>query len=246
MSDKYLQDQIYLKKQNKINDFVFDKNVADVFEDMIKRSVPGYELTVSIIKSLVEQYALSDSYCYDLGCSLGAGVLAMQKGINNKKDCSIIAVDNSSAMIEQCRKNIKKCNDKTPVNIICADVLDVEIKRASVVVLNFILQFISKAKRDSFLKNIYKGMLSGGVLFISEKIDFLDKKEKQFIQDLHYSFKKNNGYSELEIKQKRDALENVLIPETVSAHKKRLKQIGFKDVYVCLKYLNFVSIVAIK
>ncbi len=235
------KDTIYKTKLKKVNDFVFDSKVADVFEDMINRSVPGYGLTLSMIACLANKYAQDNSNCYDLGCALGASTLAMRRAID-KENVKIIAVDNSEAMVEKCRENIKD----TSIEIICDDICNIEIKNASVVVLNFTLQFIAPEKRTAFLKKIYQGLLPQGLVFIAEKIKFLNKKEQGFKENLYYTYKKLNGYSELEISQKRDALQNILKSDTISSYEERLKGIGFDEFYICSQCLNFISFCAIK
>ena len=239
------RDLIYSKPKDKVADFIFDEKVAGVFDDMIQRSVPGYADIEKMVGVLAEKYAQPNSNCYDLGCSLGAASLSMQKSIN-QPNCKIIAVDNSEAMVSHCRQNLKDSVSDTPVDVICSDVCNVEIKRASIVVINFTLQFIAKEKRLDLLKRIHQGLLPSGALILSEKIAFKDSEEGKTQNDLHDTFKKLNDYSDLEISQKRTALENVLIPEALTEHEKRLKTAGFNKVYVWFRCFNFASIIAFK
>lgn len=228
-----------------IVDFAFDENVAKVFPDMIRRSVPGYETTIALTGLLAEQYAQPDSYCYDLGCSLGAATLAMRSRIQ-QPGCRIVAVDNAEAMTRRCQQHVRQAAEGIAVEVICADIQDIEIKNASVVVLNFTLQFIPPAARLALMQHIYKGMRPGGALLLSEKIVFSEAAEQQRMEALHIAFKKANGYSDLEISQKRTALENVLIPDTLEQHQQRLQTVGFSSVDVWFRCLNFVSLLAIK
>jgi len=240
-------DNIYASVLHEIVDFSFDAAVAGVFPDMIQRSVPGYSTVISMIGSLTAEYARDGSLCYDLGCSVGAATLAMLKH-NNAKDWQIIAVDNSPAMIEKCRQNITSAGqgNQSAVELRCADICDVEVENASVVVLNYTLQFVAPERRDEIIARIYHGLRPGGVLIMSEKIRFADSGIDQVMIDMHHAFKRNNGYSDLEISQKRTALENVLIPETLAAHFDRLCHAGFLRPQVWFQCLNFISIIAIK
>lgn len=242
MSDK--KDSLYAG-QRPPADFVFDENVAEVFADMINRSVPGYATIVSMIGMLAERYAVPGSRCYDLGCSLGAATLSMRHHIV-AGDCRIIAVDNSSAMIERCRKAVAEDKAEVEVDVVCADILDVEILHASVVVLNFTLQFVPVEKRLALLKKIHEGMLPGGILILSEKICFPDQALNDLFIDMHHRFKRCHGYSALEISQKRSAIENVLIPETIANHEARIAQAGFEFFDVWFQCFNFASMVALK
>jgi tRNA (cmo5U34)-methyltransferase len=239
------RDSVYAAPREKIGDFVFDETVADVFPDMIQRSVPGYDAITSLIGVLASRYAQPNSTCYDLGCSLGAATLSMRRRLH-QPGCHIVAVDNSEAMIRRCRQNIDADASAPPVDILCADILDVKIRNASVVVLNFILQFIHPEQRLQALSNIYQGLLPGGILILSEKIRFSDLKQQTFHTEMHYAFKKDNGYSDLEISQKRAALEKVLIPETLTEHRERLLAAGFARCDVWFQCLNFASLFARK
>ena len=228
-----------------IVDFAFDETVAKVFPDMIRRSVPGYETIIALTGLLAEQYVQPNSQCYDLGCSLGAATLAMRSRIQ-QPECRIIAVDNAEAMTRRCQQHVREAGEGIDTDVICADIQDVTIQNASMVVLNFTLQFIQPAARLELLQDIYKGMRPGGALLLSEKIVFADAGEQQRMEALHIAFKKANGYSDLEISQKRSALENVLIPDTLEQHQERLYSAGFSSVGVWFRCMNFVSLLAIK
>ena len=228
-----------------IIDFAFDESVASVFPDMIRRSVPGYETIIALIGLLSEQYAQNNSNIYDLGCSLGAATLSMRRRLQHE-GCRIIAVDNAEAMVRRCRENIATESSSVATEVIQSDIQNIEIRNASVVVLNFSLQFIDPDHRLTLLKNIYKGLNPGGILIISDKIVFDDETEQRTQESQHHTFKKANGYSDLEISQKRSALENVLIPDTLPRHLQRLKSAGFARSHVWFQCFNFISLIAFK
>jgi tRNA (cmo5U34)-methyltransferase len=228
--------------------FAFDSGVAEVFPDMIKRSVPGYSEIIHNISIFATSFVTPNSNCYDLGCSLGAASLAMSSGIDsaNIAKVNIIAVDNSEAMLERCQHHINAFKHKTKIDLVQSNIQDIKVENASMVVLNFTLQFIAKGERKSLLKSIYDGLKPGGILILSEKVCFESESIDQLIIDLHHQFKKDNGYSDLEVSQKRNALENVLLTDTLSQHKERLIEIGFANVCCWLQHYNFVSLIAIK
>ncbi|MDH3327203.1 MAG: carboxy-S-adenosyl-L-methionine synthase CmoA [Gammaproteobacteria bacterium] len=238
-------DKIYRQYQQNTQEFQFDKTVADVFSDMIKRSVPGYENIVEMIGVLTQAHAQQDSHCYDLGCSLGASTLAIIHNLGDK-NCQVIGVDNSAAMVEKCLNNLNKIKTNINYQIECQDVLEIDFKPASVIVLNFTLQFIPLEYRDDLLRKIYNALLPGGILILSEKIQFSDTYKNELFTDIHHAFKKTQGYSDLEISQKRNALENVLIPETKETHLNRLQNAGFEHSDLWFQCLNFASFFAIK
>jgi tRNA (cmo5U34)-methyltransferase len=218
--------------------------VVDVFPDMIQRSVPGYSAMISAIGLLAGRFGQDNSFCYDLGCSLGAASLAMHQQIT-AQNCQIVAVDNSEAMVSRFRLGLQAIPD-AKIEVHCADIRHIEIVKASVVVLNFTLQFIPVEDRELLLAKIWQGLLPGGLLILSEKLAFDDDKQHELQMDMHHLFKKAQGYSDMEISQKRTALENVLIPESFALHRQRLSKVGFSSVEVWFQYFNFASMIALK
>ena len=240
-----VQDTIYAVEKTKVEPFTFDEEVVAVFPDMIARSVPGYTLLLPLIGQIASRYAQPYSRCYDLGCSLGAVTLALRQQIA-VPDCRITAVDNSAAMIEQCGRILARSGRGVPVDLVEADICQIPINQASVVVLNFTLQFVAPSQRDGLIQRIYDGLLPGGVLILSEKVLFEPPALNERLVTLHHDFKRENGYSDLEISQKRTALENVLISETVPQHQGRLQRAGFASAEVWFQAFNFVSLLALK
>lgn len=241
------KDKIYATSADSGKPFIFNDAVADVFPDMLRRSVPGYAATIEAIGSLAARYVTSDSTCYDLGCSLGAATFAMRSAIS-RPGCKIVAVDIAPAMVERCKAILASSDDggTTPVEVLQADINDVEIANASMVVMNYTLQFLDVAARDAIIAGIFAGMQQGGIFVLSEKVVDQNPYMEDLLVDLHHEHKRRNDYSQLEISRKRAALENVLVPETVATHRDRLSRVGFGHSAVWLRYFNFVSIVAIK
>lgn len=238
-------DLIYSNPHKQVKDFAFDAQVVEVFPDMISRSVPGYNTIIDTIGRLSQQFVKENSNIYDLGCSLGAATLAMRKGIS-ENNCQIIGVDNSKDMVKRCKLHIEAFKGNTPVEIIEGNIQDIEITNASMVVLNFTLQFIERSQREALLTKIAKGLNPGGLLVLSEKVSHGDSKTDELLIDLHHKFKRDNGYSELEVAQKRSALEKVMLTDTTEQHINRLKNAGFNHISPWFQCYNFISFVAIK
>lgn len=239
------KDTIFAQPLNELRDFVFDQKVVEVFPDMIKRSVPGYSTIVHMIGQMAERYCQSGTHCYDLGCSLGAATLAMRHRITSA-DSKIIAIDNSKEMITRCQQVIDADSSEVPVELRLGDILDIRIENASICVLNFTLQFVPPDHRTLLLQRIYEGMVSGGILIVSEKLAFENAQHQKLMAEFHHYFKKTNGYTDMEISQKRNAIENVLIPESFETHKNRLQHIGFTGTELWFQCFNFASFIAFK
>jgi tRNA (cmo5U34)-methyltransferase len=239
------KDTIYAGHMDKVSGFVFDNTVADVFPDMIRRSVPGYETIVNMTGIMTAKFARPGTYCYDLGCSLGASTLSVCRRAD-MKEFSVVAVDNSPAMISRAKKNLRRHGFAENVHFICEDINRICIQNASAVIMNFTLQFINPSQRSDLVNRICAGMIPGGIMILSEKIEFSDSELQSLHTELHHTFKRLHGYSDLEISRKRAALEDVLVTETVQTHLKRLRTAGFSSCEVWFQCLNFASIIAIK
>lgn len=241
-------DRLFAQPLSQVPDFAFNEDVVRVFPDMIKRSVPGYPTIVENIGVLAAQFAQPDTTLYDLGSSLGAVTQALRRHVR-AEGCQVIAVDNSQAMVERCREYLNAQNsmfqELLPVEVIEGDILALDFKPASVIALNFTLQFIPPAQRLELLTRIHQALVPGGALILSEKLRFEDDQQHDLLNDLHIAFKRANGYSDLEIAQKRSAIENVMKPDSLEENRERLRAAGFSKVMPWFQCLNFASMIAL-
>lgn len=235
-----MRDEVYRDRRGQIVDFVFDASVAAVFPDMIRRSVPGYETVLPLAGLIAARHIGPRGRCYDLGCSLGATALAVLRAVGDRA-CRVIAVDNSAAMLERARALHA---DEPRIEWKLADLRDIAIERADAVVMNYTLQFVPPADRLTLLSRIRTGLNADGVLVISEKVRSDDAWTQTCYDELHLAFKRANGYSDLEVAQKRAALDNVLIPDTPEDHETRLRSAGFSRVQTWFRCLNWASFLA--
>ena len=246
MSDiSTLPDRVFAQPLDTIHRFRFDEQVAEVFPDMIQRSIPGYQTILDTLGIFTQKFATPDANYYDLGCSLGAATQAMRRNINYPGG-TIYAIDNSEAMLKRCQQHVNAFNYTTPVKFINGDINMLTIENAAIVVLNFTLQFLTLEQRQPLLNKIYQGLKPGGLLFLSEKLFFRNSEMNELLTNLYHDFKRRNGYSDLEISQKRSALENVLRPDTLDTHYQRLKTAGFNTFNTWYQQLNFCSLIAVK
>lgn len=233
-----------------MKDFVFDERVVRVFPDMINRSVPGYGLILPMMGVLARRCVQPGSRVYDLGCSLGAVSRVIQQSIT-VPDVRIIAVDNSADMLKRFEAELQQLDAQSSarpagpgIELVLGDINAVELQDASLSVLNFTLQFIQRDQRAALLSRIAAATRPGGALVLSEKIRFDDSAEQALQTDWHHDFKRAQGYSDLEISCKRDALERVLLPDTEAEHLARLKAAGWSRAVRWFQCFNFVSYLA--
>lgn len=237
-------DKVFSEIQ-KPSDFEFNNKVAGVFDDMVSRSVPFYEEMQRMVAEIAGKHAQSNTKIYDLGCSTGTTMLLMDKTVG--EDVDFVGIDDSAEMIAKCREKIDSYKLNRNIELEVADLtVDVPIKNASVVAMVLVLQFIRPINREEILKKICDGMVEGGVFIIIEKILTEEKSFNREFIDFYYDYKRRNQYSELEISQKREALENVLIPYKTSENIDLLKDAGFSEAEVFFKWYNFTGIVAKK
>ncbi len=242
------RDEIFAEDGYPEGPFEFSEAVARVFPDMLRRSIPGYAETLRAITELARDAAAPDTTFYDLGCSLGAATEAMREGLGaaDCASCRVIGIDNAPAMIRGCQARQAGETDSTAIDYQCADINDIAIENASMVVMNYTLQFIAPEQRAGLVSRIAQGLRPGGVFVLSEKVVDPDPIIEAALTRLHHEFKRRHHYSDMEISRKRRALENVLVPDTVEQHRQRLADAGFARSAVWLRQYNFVSILAIR
>lgn len=238
------RDTLYRTAKKPLRPFEFNSAVATVFDDMIVRSVPMYAEIIRRQAQMIAAAGRQGMRIYDLGCSTGNLTMALCDRMP-AGSFETVAVDSSRPMLELFQKRLKKANPTGDITLLCEDMNRLTIERADVVVVNFTLQFIPPAEREALIARIHRGLKSGGRLFFSEKTVHPDETLSALEIDFYHRFKRENGYSEMEISQKREALENVLVPETVAAHHQRLRRCGFNNIDLWLKWFNFCSWVCV-
>lgn len=238
------KDSLFEQQFASVKSFAFDQQVTDVFTDMIKRSVPGYETLLKSIAMFCMRYAQNNTNIYDLGCSLGAVAITAAEATKDK-DCHIIGIDTSKPMLQKCQNIIENRKLNKKITLHNTDIATLKMSNASVIVSNFTLQFIPKSHRHDVIENIYKGLNSDGVFILSEKFKACNETDS-FLIDHYHAYKKINGYSNKEIQSKRQALQDVLIPDDIEEIKNRLISVGFTKVVKWFQCFNFASFIAIK
>jgi tRNA (cmo5U34)-methyltransferase len=235
-----MRDEVFNKPIEK--QFEFDESVASVFDDMLNRSVPYYKDVIKLISSIANKNLKDSDRVYDLGCSTATTLLEIYA--KSDKNLELIGIDNSSAMLSRAKNKAKAYNAK--IEFIEGDILDIDLKKAKVVLSNYTLQFIRPIKREELISKIYDILDDNGLFIFSEKVISEDKQlNKQLIEE-YYEYKKEQGYSEFEIMQKREALENVLVPYSDLENRELLKKCGFKHVEVLFRWANFSTFLAKK
>lgn len=224
--------------------FSFNSAVAGVFPDMIKRSVPGYGTVIAMTGLVAARHAREGSRIYDLGCSLGASLTSAARHLKTP-NCELVGIDNSQAMLERAREFIQAEQLSVPIHLHLANITDYDFSDASVVIMNYTLQFVPIEAREPLLRRLRAAMQPGDALILSEKLRIDEPGIDQWMIDMHHDFKRAQGYSDMEISQKRQALENVLIPETRAEHVSRLQRCGFSGCDFWFQCFNFASAIAI-
>lgn len=248
-----MHDTLFTTPLDKSARFSFDEEVVACFPDMIRRSVPGYGQMLAMLPVFARRHCAfrqnhngqKFSRIYDLGCSLGAVSFALADKFE-PNEIQINAVDISAPMIDKAKTVLGEHYPNHQIHFILDDVCEIELQECDMIVINLTLQFLSPEKRLDLLKKCYDSLTVGGILILTEKTHNLDEQNDAWLVERYYDFKRNNGYSELEISGKRNALENVLITDTEQIHLERLNKAGFERSLTWFKFLNFLSIVAFK
>ncbi len=242
-----LRDEIFAAPRPKIDDFNFGHETAVVFDDMLGRSVPFYDEIQRMTGELVSDFAADGTKIYDLGCSTCTTFLQIGKVLPRDLNVRFVGVDSSKEMLEIARRKLVEGRFGRAFELQCADLNQgVVIEDASVVLMVLTLQFIRPLYREHLIRSIHRGMTDEGCLILVEKVLGESSTFNRLFIERYYDMKKKNGYSDLEIAQKREALENVLIPYRLDENRELLKKCGFAHVEVFFKWYNFCAIVAMK
>jgi tRNA (cmo5U34)-methyltransferase len=239
-----MRDEVY-RSSRAIGDFTFDAEVAGAFDDMVGRSVPFYQEIQRMVRELAADFAVPNTNVYDLGCSTGTTFLHLDTAID---PCvRFVGIDNSADMLAKCRERLIEHGVQRTHELGCHDLNQgAAIQNASVVLMILTLQFIRPLHREKLIEDIYRGLNSNGCLIVTEKVLGEDSLFNRLFIKYYYDLKRRQGYSELEITQKREALENVLIPYKLLENRELLLQAGFRHVDVFFKWYNFCAMVAVK
>lgn len=252
MTDKLPQkiDQLYAEKRfsqkgGEIPKFTFNRDVVSVFDDMVQRSVPHYSDILYYSAELAQKFYQPETCLYDLGSSTGNFVRAFLK-LNESDTPRITAVDSSPEMVEQFKQNIKIYPNSAKVEALCASIQDLNFKDCSVVIMNYTMQFIDPELRAPLMEKIYKALLPGGCLILSEKTSHPNSIVHNLEYEFYYAYKREHGYSDLEISSKRDALDEYLVPDSIEKNLSRMQGAGFDACHVWFSWFNFSSFLGIK
>ncbi len=226
-------------------DFEFNDRVVEVFDDMLDRSIPSYKEVIVSIARLLDLFLHAGDTVYDLGCATGTTLLELSR-LLPAKGLQYTGVDNSSPMLEKAILKAELFSKQETIGFQEADITSMNHTGVGAYILNYTLQFIRPLRREQFIRALYAGLRPGGVLILSEKILFPDHGLNRKFIDIYHQFKKNRGYSELEIAKKREALENVLIPFSIDENITLLTKAGFVSVAPFFQWFNFASFIAVK
>jgi len=240
-----MKDEVFKEEVGTISDFNFGEKVASVFDDMLNRSVPFYTEIQRMIAEMARDFAVEGSNVYDLGCSTGNTLLNLDDSVQKK--VRFIGVDYSEEMLKRCRQKLIEHSFRHDYELICGDLNQgVQIQNASMVLMILTLQFVRPLYRDTLIKTILEGLNENGCVILVEKVLGEDSVFNRLFIKYYYDLKKQHGYSEMEIAQKREALENVLIPYKLLENREMLLRAGFRYCDVFFKWYNFCGIIAVK
>lgn len=226
-------------------DFRFDSRVANVFDDMVSRSVPFYDEMQRMTSQMAKDFAEPGSEIYDIGCSTGTTLLHLDPVVNPY--VGFVGIDNSAEMIEKARHKLDSAKLTRSYRLVNADIhQNLPIENASVVTMVLTLQFVRPLYRERIMERIYQGLNKNGCVILIEKLVQEDSRINRMFIDHYYDFKRQNGYSEIEISKKREALENVLVPYRFEENRELLRDAGFGTVEEFFRWYNFCGIIAVK
>jgi tRNA (cmo5U34)-methyltransferase len=222
--------------------FTFNEDVANVFDDMLNRSIPFYIDNLKLNAKILSKYIKDGDKIYDIGSSTLNFLLYFEQNFNIK--AKLIGIDSSKPMIIKAKSKIKAYNSN--INLIFGDIENITIEKSQAIISNYTLQFIAKDKRSKVIDKIFNSLNKNGIFLISEKVISNNQKLNTSLIEIYHNYKQENGYSTTQIEKKKEALENILVPLSLDENISMLKNAGFKEVEVLFKWANFSTFLAIK
>lgn len=226
----------------------FDKDVTDVFPDMISRSIPGYGTMRDSVVRIANRFLSgeeSNQYLLDLGCSRGDTIYEVLDSLASGIEVGCVGVDSSSDMILAAEQLFNGWNN---VSFVCGDITGIDITPGKYKVITSVLtaQFIPIDVRQDFFQNVHKGLSYDGVFIVVEKVLGETPTSQGLLVDIYHNFKKDNGYTDEQVEEKRKSLQGVLVPLRGSENEAMLKDAGFSNVQRFWQCLNFAGWMATK
>ncbi len=229
-----------------VEDFSFNKQVVNVFDDMVGRSVPFYDEMQRMTAELASDFVVDGTNIYDIGCSTGTTILALDKTIQTP-NITFRGIDNSEDMLKKAEQKLTQAGIKRRYIFEYGDLnKGLVLENASIVTMILTLQFVRPLYRERLARQIFEGLNQNGALILVEKLTSEDTIFNRLFIQHYYDYKRRKGYSELEIANKREALENVLIPYRMEENFELLRFAGFRHVEVFFRWYNFCGIIAVK
>lgn len=227
------------------NDFSFNAETASVFDDMVNRSVPFYSEIQRMVCEIAKSFAAPKTCLYDVGCATGTTLQMLNGQID--PEVELIGIDNSSEMLDKAKSKLNTDKSSNKISFINANLNDVPaMGNSSVIIMLLTLQFVRPLNREKLIKTAYNGLHKNGCLILVEKVTGTSTLLNRLFIEYYYNYKRRKGYSELEISQKREALENILIPYHHEENRKLLLDAGFPQVDEFFRWYNFSGLIAVK
>ena len=238
------RDEVFKKESEGLNSFRFNANVAAVFDDMASRSIPMYRMMYeSLVKWAAKAPISNCNRIYDIGCSTGTGICLLANHL--QRQCQFIGIDTSIDMLNAAKAKLSEIGNHE-IALVHNDAVNYEYEPTSLVILNYTMQFLPISMRERLLQKISDALIPGGILFMSEKLTPEGNSLKKPIEQIYDEYKRSHGYSDIEILEKKKALQDFLIPITEQEHRASLQSVGLTEHETILKWHQFATFIAIK
>ena len=232
-----MQDNVMVKDDKK---WEFNEEVANVFDNMLERSIPQYDVMRELVKRIGFKYVQLGSTIVDIGCSNGNAVDPFVKSYN--MDCNYLLLDVSEPMLEKCKEKFGFLDGIMNYDI----TKGIPKTDASLVLSILTLQFTPIEYRQKIVQSIYDNLREDGAFILVEKVLGNTNEIDEVFVNEYYQMKSENAYTREQIQNKRKSLEGVLVPITAKWNEELLRSAGFRKIDCFWRCLNFAGWIAIK
>lgn len=228
----------------------FDADVTDVFDDMLERSIPQYDVMRQTVFEVGCRFQREGADIVDLGCSRGTAVAPFidRFGAHNR----FWLVEVSPPMLEAVRTRFSGYLKGPDGRDGIVKIVDLDLREtfppvsACLTLCVLTLQFTPIEHRLHILQRIYDHTLPGGALVLVEKVLGASAEIDDIMVNVYYDHKRRVGYTDDQIERKRLSLEGVLVPVTSRWNEELLRMTGFTRVDCFWRWMNFAAWIAVK
>jgi tRNA (cmo5U34)-methyltransferase len=142
------------------------QEIANTFDNHVREQLPWYDMVAESVSYIIKNYLSENDTVVDIGASTG-NMIDKIIPLVQERSCYITAIEKSETMFEKLKN---KYANESCIELVDADVMDIQLPKAKVYVLFLTLMFIPVQQRVKLIQTIKNKCEKGGVIIIVDKV----------------------------------------------------------------------------